>query len=101
MNKIVTDRLEELKHLCRTYQVKTMFIFGSVCTEQFSENSDIDILISFDNLPVEQYTDNYFELHYKLQDLFGRKIDLLTDRSLSNPYFIQGLERTKKLVYAA
>ena len=101
MNKIVTDRMEELKMLCDTYNVKSMYVFGSVCTDKFNDNSDIDILISFDTLSIDQYTDNYFELHYKLQDLFGRKIDLLTDKSLSNPYFIKGLEQTKQLIYAA
>ena len=101
MNTIVSDRIEELKRLCSIYSVKSMYVFGSVCTDKFNDNSDIDILISFDNLPIETYTDNYFELHYKLQDLFGRKIDLLTDKSLSNPYFIKGLEQTKQLIYAA
>jgi uncharacterized protein len=101
MNKIVTDRIDELIQLCNAYNVKTMHVFGSVCTDKFNDNSDIDILISFNNLSIEQYTDNYFELHYKLQDLFGRKIDLLTDKSLSNPYFIKGMEQTKQLIYAA
>ncbi len=101
MNKIVTDRIEELKELCDIYNVKAMYVFGSVCTDKFNDKSDIDILISFDNLSIEQYTDNYFDLHYKLQDLFGRKIDLITDKSLSNPYFIKGVEKTKQLIYAA
>ena len=101
MNKVVVDRLDELKRLCNIYSVKSMYAFGSVCTDKFNDNSDIDILISFDDLSIEKYSDNYFELHYKLQDLFGRKIDLLTDKSLSNPYFIQGLEQTKQLIYAA
>ena len=78
-----------------------MYVFGSVCTEKFNDTSDIDILISFKELSIEQYTDNYFELHYKLQDLFGRKIDLLTEKSLSNPFFIKGVEQTKQLIYAA
>ncbi len=101
MNTIVSDKLEDLKHLCSTYRVKTMHAFGSVCTDKFNENSDIDILISFEELSIEQYTDNYFELHHKLQSLFKRKIDLLTEKSLSNPYFIKGLEQTKQLIYAA
>jgi uncharacterized protein len=101
MNRIITDNIGELKRLCNIYGVKSMYAFGSVCTDKFNENSDIDFLISFDNLSIEQYTDNYFDLHYKLQDLFGRKIDLLTDKSLSNPYFIKGMEQTKQLIYAA
>ena len=101
MDKIVTDRMDELKKLCGTYNVKSMYVFGSVCTDKFNDNSDIDILISFETLSIDQYTDNYFDLHYKLQDLFGRRIDLLTDKSLSNPYFIKGIEQTKQLIYAA
>jgi len=101
MNKILSDKIEELKRLCNTYNVKSMYVFGSVCTEKFKDTSDIDFLISFDNLSIERYTDNYFDLHYKLQDLFNRKIDLLTDNSLSNPYFIKGLEQTKQLICAA
>lgn len=101
MNKIVTDRIDELVHLCKVYNVKSMYAFGSVCTEVFDDKSDIDFLISFENLSIEQYTNNYFDLHYKLQHLFSRKIDLLTDHSLSNPYFIKRLEQTKQLIYAA
>ena len=101
MNRIILDRIEELKGLCNIYNVKSMYAFGSVCTDKFNDNSDIDLLISFNNLSIEQYTDNYFDLHYKLQDLFSRKIDLLTENSLSNPYFIKGIEQTKQLIYAA
>ena len=101
MNSIITEKVNELKTLCNKYIVKSMYVFGSVCTEKFNDTSDIDILISFKELSIEQYTDNYFELHYKLQDLFGRKIDLLTEKSLSNPFFIKGVEQTKQLIYAA
>ena len=101
MNNVLTDRMEELRELCLRYDVNTMHAFGSVCTDQFNDNSDIDILISFKNLSIEQYTDNYFELHYQLQDLLKRDIDLLTVNSLSNPYFIKGVEKTKQLIYAA
>jgi predicted nucleotidyltransferase len=101
MNRIVSDKIEELKKLCMLYKVKSMHVFGSVCTDNFNDKSDIDVLISFDTLSVDQYTDNYFDLHYKLEDLFGRKIDLITDKSLSNPYFIQAIEQTKQLIYAA
>ena len=100
MNTIISDRIEDLIELCNLYSVKTMYVFGSVCTKEFNDKSDIDLLITFDNLSIEQYTDNYFDLHYKLEDLFNRKIDLLTDKSLSNPYFIKRLEQTKQLIYA-
>ena len=101
MNGIITDKIDKLKTLCKIYNVKTMYVFGSVCTTKFNDGSDIDFLISFEDIPFDQYTDNYFDLHYKLQDLFGRNIDLLTDKSLSNPYFIQNLNKNKQLIYAS
>ncbi|MBM2814245.1 MAG: polymerase, beta-like region [Ignavibacteria bacterium] len=101
MNKKITENIEELKRLCNEYKVVSMYAFGSVCTEYFTGKSDIDFLITFGDLTYEQYADNYFELHYKLQELFNRKIDLLTEKSLSNPYFIKGMEQTKELIYAA
>jgi len=101
MQVIIKDKLEELKKMCQDYDVKTMHVFGSACTENFNEKSDIDILISFKDISIEKYTDNYFDLHYKLEELFGRKIDLLTENSLSNPYFIKSIEETKQLLYAA
>lgn len=78
-----------------------MYVFGSVCTDKFNDTSDIDILISFKDISIEKYTDNYFDLHYRLEKLFNRKIDLLTENSLSNPYFIASVEETKQLLYAA
>jgi len=101
MQKFIKDKLDDLRKLCQDYDVKTMYVFGSVCTDKFNDKSDIDILISFKDISIEKYTDNYFELHNKLEELFNRKIDLLTENSLSNPYFIESIEETKQLLYAA
>ncbi len=101
MHKIIKNNLSSLSNLCRKYNVKTMHIFGSVCTDYFSDNSDIDILISFNELSIEEYTDNYFNLHYELEKLFDRKIDLLTERSIKNPYLLEGINKTRELIYAA
>ena len=101
MQQIIKDKIQELREICKTYDVKTMYVFGSACTDTINDRSDIDILISFQDISIEKYTDNYFDLHYKLEELFGRKIDLLTENSLSNPYFIESIEETKQLLYAA
>ena len=50
MQQIIEDKIDELKEICETFDVKTMYVFGSVCTEGFNENSDIDILISFKDI---------------------------------------------------
>lgn len=100
LNLIENNKLE-LQRLCERYDIKTMYVFGSATTSEFNDTSDIDILISFKEIPFDKYTDNYFELHEKLEKLFNRRVDLLTERSLSNPYFIQSVEQTKQLLYAA
>jgi len=101
MIRVVEDKIQDIRDLCIRYDVKTMYLFGSVCTDRFDDESDIDFLITFKDIPVEKYTDNYFELHYNLEKLFKRKIDLLTENSLSNPFFIESIEETKLLLYAA
>ncbi|SEH05415.1 nucleotidyltransferase family protein [Candidatus Venteria ishoeyi] len=102
MQKILITKLDDIKGLCVALNVKRMYAFGSVVTDNFKNSSDVDFLISFnDSLSIDEYTNNYFSLHYKLNKLLGRKIDLVTERTLSNPYFIESIEETKQLIYEA
>ena len=101
MERIIEDKLDQLQDLCQKYEVKTMYVFGSASLNDLNADSDIDILINFKDISIDKYTDNYFELHYELEKLFNRKIDLITENSLSNPYLIESIEKTKKLLYAA
>jgi len=100
MQKILENKINDLKSICLSLGVKRLYAFGSVVSDDFREDSDIDFLISFmENLSIEQYTDNYFALQYKLRDLFKREIDIVTERTLSNPYFIESIDETKELIY--
>lgn len=102
MQSILETKKGELKNLCQLLKIKSLYAFGSVVTERFNNQSDIDFLICFaDHLTVEEYTNNYFLLHYKLRELFDREIDIVTERSLSNPYFIESINETKELIYEA
>ena len=102
MNPIIKNRIPELTRLCQKYRVATMYVFGSANTDSFNENSDIDFLISFKKeVTLEEYADNFFDLMFELEDLLGRDVDLVTEKSLSNPYFIRSVEQTKQLIYAA
>ena len=99
MNKILSERMEEIKTLCQRHRVKSLYVFGSVGSDAFNDKSDIDLLIDFDtDLSINDYSENCFALHYKLRDVLKREIDLVTQRSLSNPYFIQRIEQTKQLL---
>lgn len=99
MNKIVEKNIDSIIKLCELYQVKALFAFGSVCTDKFNDESDIDLLISFDELEFSIYADNYFAIANKFEELFNRPVDLITDKSLSNPYFINSVNKSKKLLY--
>ena len=99
MHRIINDNIDKIKTLCINYNVKSLFAFGSVCTEKFNDLSDIDLLISFNEMDYGDYADNYFSVADKLEELFHRPVDLITDKSLSNPYFIDSVNKTKTQIY--
>lgn len=103
MHAIIEQRKEEIKNICERLKIKRLYGFGSaVASDKFSENSDIDFLISFDDkISPEEYSENYFQLQYTLRNLFNREIDIITERSLSNPYFIESVNKNKVLIYEA
>ncbi len=100
MSPILKNQIPAVQSLCDTYKVKDLYAFGSVLTDRFSEDSDIDFLVSFnDDVPLQDFADNYFDLKDELYRLLGREIDLVTESSLSNPYFIKEVEHSKTRIY--
>lgn len=87
--------------VCKNYQVKSLYAFGSVVSDDFNAQSNIDLLVSFDeNLSVEAYADNYFSLKDRLEQLLKRKVDLVIERTLRNPYLIASINKTKTLIFS-
>lgn len=99
MQRLISDNIEKIKSLCRAHNVKALFVFGSACTNSFNDKSDIDLLVSFNPMDYGDYADAYFDLADKFENLFQRPVDLVTDKSLSNPYFIHSVNQTKTLIY--
>ena len=99
MDNIISRNISKIKALCDTHHVKNLYAFGSVCTDKFNESSDIDLLISFNKMNYGDYADTYFILADKFEKLFHRPVDLLTEKSLSNPYFIETVNKTKTRIY--
>lgn len=100
MNKLLKENIDKILEYCKTYKVKELYAVGSVLTERFNENSDIDLLISFNNISIDEYTDNYFILHDLFENRFNRKIYLITENSLNNPFLIKSIDENKQLIYA-
>ena len=99
MNKLLENNLEQIKNYCQEYDVERLHVFGSITSDRFTAMSDIDLLVKFKNIPFEKYADNYFRLHELFEIIFKRKVDLVTENSLSNPYFIKKVNQTKALIY--
>jgi len=91
---------KEINNLCLQNKVKSLYVFGSVLTDQFSDKSDIDLVVDIDSNDPFDYADSYFNLKFALQDLLSRPIDLLENKAIKNPYFLQNLESSKSLIYA-
>ena len=70
--KILTGKnYENISYLCKKHDVAKLWAFGSVCTDKFNDKSDIDLLISFNDISIEKYTDNYFNLHESFDNIFN------------------------------
>ncbi|MCQ2277143.1 MAG: nucleotidyltransferase domain-containing protein [Bacteroidales bacterium] len=86
--------------LLQTHKVKDAYLFGSVLTDRFNDNSDVDLLVNYDDdMDPLEMGESLMELYIELEDNLNRKIDLLTERSLKNPYFIKEINETKYQIY--
>ncbi|RYE28741.1 MAG: nucleotidyltransferase [Sphingobacteriaceae bacterium] len=88
-----------ITNLCKTHKVNKLYAFGSVLTESFDVESDIDLIVEFKNIEAENYADNYFDFKFSLQDVLKRPIDLLEEQAIKNPYFREIISKNRQLVY--
>ena len=80
--------------------IKRFYLFGSILTPHFDIiTSDIDVLVETENIPPEEKGEQLMILWEELEKLFARKVDLLTENSLRNPYLAQEIRQTRKLIY--
>jgi predicted nucleotidyltransferase len=98
---ILTQYLNQIRSLCKQYNVSELFVFGSVLGDSFNEESDIDFVVDFSDISIEEYADNYFDLKFSLEKLLQRKVDLLEKKAIRNPFLRESIDSTKQLVYGA
>lgn len=102
MYGLIKNKLNDIIALCKKHHVKSISLFGSAAKDTMHESSDIDFLVQFsEEMDVLDYADNYFQLLEKLENLTGKKIDLLSKKSLKNPILIKEIEQSKIDLYAA
>ncbi len=100
---LIEDNREAIERLCSQHHVQRLELFGSALTdENFNpDKSDLDFLVEFLPLKPGEHADAYFGLLEALQDMFGRHIDLVMTRAIKNPYFLESVNKSREVIYAA
>ena len=103
MIDLVKDHSEAIVELCERYNVKYLELFGSALKEDDfdPQSSDIDFLVEFLPLKPGEHAKAYFGLLEKLQDMFGRNIDLVEVKAIKNPYLLESINKSRNEIYAA
>jgi len=89
-----------LEKLARQYKIHELGIFGSVLREDFSDESDIDIIVEFEQ-DTEYSLFDIMKIKEEFETLFGKEIDLIEKNGLRNPYRRESILNSMKVIYAA
>jgi uncharacterized protein len=96
---LIEKHNKDIENLCKTHKVKSLYAFGSVLTDKFNNESDVDLIVDFEKQDVLDYGDNYYSLKFSLEKVLNRSVDLLEEKAIKNPYFLKNLNQSKVLIY--
>jgi predicted nucleotidyltransferase len=96
---LIEENIDKVRDLCQKHRVERLCVFGSVLTDRFKKNSDIDFIVDFLNVDLYDYADNYFDLKFSLENLLKRNIDLLENKAINNPYLRKSIDSSKQIIY--
>ena len=89
----------QIADLCRRYSVERLFAFGSVLTDRFNDESDVNLIVAFDKQAVKDPFLHFFDFKYSLEDLFRKEVDLMEEQLVRNAYLRKNIENSKVLIY--
>jgi predicted nucleotidyltransferase len=102
MHVLLEQHHTELSRLCALYGVRRLAVFGSAARSDFDpDRSDVDLYVEFSDTSTPGYSDRYLDFALAVEQLLGRPVDLVTPRSLANPYFERSLRADQVELYAA
>ncbi len=100
MIPLIADKREEIVALCKEYRIRRLDLFGSAATGAFDpETSDVDFLVDLGGYE-RGVAKRFFRFAEALESLLGRPVDLVTEDSITNPYFQYVVNRSRETVYA-
>lgn len=91
--------MEQIKEICELNNVSALFAFGSVTSNMFDSESDIDLIVEIDDNDPISYSDKYFNLKFQLEKILNRQIDLLELKAVRNRFLKREIDRTKVQIY--
>jgi len=102
MVQFIAQHVREIDEICRRYRVRRLELFGSATGDSFDpQRSDVDFLVEFEPLADGEHADAYFGLKESLAALLARPVDLVMTSAIRNRYFLEAIEPTRTLLYAA
>jgi predicted nucleotidyltransferase len=103
MIELIQRHHAEIADICRCQGIRRLDVFGSAATGRFdAKTSDIDFIAEFDDQsPTGGLLDRYLELAARLEALLGMAVDIITPKSIRNPYFRESVNAARETVYAA
>src|SRR5438876_10532034 len=100
MSSVLDKNKDRLAEMCRSFAVRRLEVFGAAARGDFDPaKSDFDFIVTFADKTPGTYADRYFDFAAAVERLLGRKIDLLTERCIRNPYFRREVEAARQIVY--
>lgn len=97
--KLIEMNIDQIVALCKKYKVAKLWVFGSILTPRFNDQSDVDFSVIFHYDQIQDLFVTFFDFIDELQLLLGRKVDLVDETAVKNQYFRKELDNTKYLIY--
>lgn len=88
----------QVSAFAQKWRVRELSLFGSVLRDDFNENSDVDVLVSFESNANTSYWD-WPDMTEELSAIFGRKVDLISKEGLRNPFRRHEILRTMEVIH--
>ncbi len=91
---------EAIVQFCQRWKIVEFALFGSVLRTDFREESDIDVLVTFEPAAPWSLFD-FVQMQDELEAIFGRKVDLIERAGLRNPYRLESILDSMRVIYDA
>jgi len=95
---VLQAHIPEIEAACRELGVRRLDVFGSVARNEETATSDADFVAKFDRSPGRLF-DRFFELKERLELVLSRRVDLILEESIRNPYFREAVEKSRVNIY--